>query len=121
MDELQPEAGDSVRLAAPSKIQPFYSVGIVLALFVSAVLLKRNVEPAKILVTYPCVALVTLAAVYVVQQPGMCLAGGIVGCEAAKYLAERVAGQVIVIGEAFKAPGNAVTATGDALNAALQI
>ena len=38
-----------------------------------------------------------------------------------KEAAERVAGQVIVIGEAFKAPGNAVTATGDALNAALQI
>lgn len=40
---------------------------------------------------------------------------------ALKEAAERVAGQVIVIGEAFKAPGNAVTATGDALNAALQI
>ena len=29
--------------------------------------------------------------------------------------------QVFVIGEAAKAPGNAVLATGDALNAALQI
>lgn len=70
------ELGTLYGLADPSKIQSFYSVGIVLALFVSAALLKRNVEPAKILVTYPCVALITLAAVYFVQQPVMCLAGG---------------------------------------------
>ena len=35
--------------------------------------------------------------------------------------AEKLAPQVFVIGEAAKAPGNAVLATGDALNAALQI
>lgn len=40
---------------------------------------------------------------------------------ALKDTAETVAGQVLVIGEAAKAPGNAVLATGDALNAALQI
>ena len=34
---------------------------------------------------------------------------------------EKLAPQVFVIGEAAKAPGNAVLATGDALNAALQI
>ena len=49
---------------------------IVVALFVSAALLKRNVEPAKILVIYPCVALATLAAIYFIQKPVMCLAGG---------------------------------------------
>lgn len=38
-----------------------------------------------------------------------------------KDTAEKVAGQVLVIGEAAKAPGNAVLATGDALEAALQI
>lgn len=40
---------------------------------------------------------------------------------ALKEAAQRVAGQVLVIGEAAKAPGNAVTATHDALEAALQI
>ena len=40
---------------------------------------------------------------------------------ALKETAEKVAGQVLVIGEAAKAPGNAVLATGDALEAALQI
>lgn len=38
-----------------------------------------------------------------------------------KETAEKVAGQVLVIGEAAKAPGNAVLATGDALEAALKI
>ena len=70
------ELGTLYGLADPSKIQSFYSVGIVLALFVSAALLKRNVEPAKILVAYPTVALVTLGTIYLIQQPVMCLAGG---------------------------------------------
>ena len=38
-----------------------------------------------------------------------------------KETAEKIAPQVFVIGEAAKAPGNAVLATGDALEAALQI
>lgn len=70
------ELGALYGLADPSKIQSFYSVGIVLALFVSAALLKRNVEPAKILVAYPTVAFLTLGTIYFVQQPAMCLAGG---------------------------------------------
>jgi MFS family permease len=70
------ELGKLYGLADPSKIQSFYSVGIVLALFVSAALLKRNVAPAKILVAYPTVALITLAVIYFVQKPAMCLVGG---------------------------------------------
>lgn len=70
------ELGSLYGLADPSKIQSFYSVGIVLALFVSAALLKRNVAPSKILIVYPTVALVTLAAIYCIQQPFMCLLGG---------------------------------------------
>lgn len=70
------ELGTLYGLADPSKIQSFYSVGIVLALFVSAALLRKNVAPAKILVTYPTIALITLAAIYWIQQPVMCLIGG---------------------------------------------
>jgi NADPH-dependent 2,4-dienoyl-CoA reductase/sulfur reductase-like enzyme len=40
---------------------------------------------------------------------------------ALKEAAEAIAAQVLVIGEAAKAPGNAVLATGDALNAAMAI
>ena len=70
------ELGRLYGLADPSKIQSFYSVGIVLALFASAALLKRNVRPALILVVYPCVSLVTLVAIYLIRAPFMCLAGG---------------------------------------------
>lgn len=70
------EVGKLYGLADPSKIQSFYSVGIVLALFASAALLKRKVHPAKILVAYPCMALVTLVLVYLIQIPVMCLIGG---------------------------------------------
>ena len=38
-----------------------------------------------------------------------------------KEIAEKVAPQVVVIGEAAKAPSNAVTATHSALEAALQL
>ena len=41
------ELGRLYGLADPSKIQSFYSVGIVLALFVSAALLKRKVSPPR--------------------------------------------------------------------------
>ena len=70
------ELGTLYGLADPSRIQSFYSVGIVLALFASAVLLKRKVRPSLILVAYPCVSLATLAAIYFIQQPFMCLLGG---------------------------------------------
>lgn len=70
------ELGRLYGLADPSKIQSFYSVGIVCALFVSAALLKRKVEPAKILVAYPAIAFLSLGVIYVVQRPVMCMAGG---------------------------------------------
>lgn len=70
------ELGTLYGLADPGKIQSFYSVGIVLALFVSAALLGRNVEPAKILVVYPTIALLTLVAIYFIQTPVICLVGG---------------------------------------------
>lgn len=70
------ELGTLYGLADPGKIQSFYSVGIVLALFASAALLGRNVEPAKILVVYPTIALLTLVAIYFIQTPAICLAGG---------------------------------------------
>lgn len=70
------ELGALYGLADPSKIQSFYSVGIVCALFVNAALLGRGVKPVKILLAYPCAALVTLILIYMIQAPVMCLAGG---------------------------------------------
>lgn len=70
------ELGLLYGLNDPSKIQSFYSVGIVCALFVSAALLARNVPPVNILIGYPFMALVTLGAIYLIRKPVMCLAGG---------------------------------------------
>ncbi len=70
------ELGKLYGLAEPSQIQSFYSVGIVIALFVSAALLKKGVKPEKILVGYPTMALLTLIVLYFVRTPWMCLAGG---------------------------------------------
>ncbi len=70
------ELGKLYGLAEPSQIQSFYSVGIVVALFVSASLLKKGIKPVKILIGYPSVALATLIVLYFVRTPWMCLAGG---------------------------------------------
>ena len=70
------ELGLLYGLSDPTKIQSFYSVGIICALFVSAALLSRNVPPVNILIGYPLMALITLGAIYLIQKPFMCLFGG---------------------------------------------
>ena len=70
------ELGSLYGLADPSRAQAFYSVGIVIALFVNAALLKKKIEPAKIVLVYPTMALISLGAVYFIQKPAMVLAGG---------------------------------------------
>lgn len=70
------ELGTLYGLADPSKIQSVYAVGIVAALFVNAALLGKGLKPSMILIIYPCVALATLAVVYFVQTPWICLVGG---------------------------------------------
>lgn len=70
------ELGSLYGLAEPSKIQSFYSVGIVLALFVNAALLCKGLKPSKILIIYPSIAFVTLLIIYLIQTPWICLVGG---------------------------------------------
>ena len=70
------ELGTLYDLADPSKIQSVYAVGIVVALFVNAALLGKGLKPSVILIIYPCVALATLAVVYFMQTPWICLVGG---------------------------------------------
>ena len=70
------ELGKLYGLVEPSQIQSFYSAGIVVALFVSASLLKKGIKPVKILIGYPSIALITLIILYFVRTPWMCLAGG---------------------------------------------
>lgn len=70
------ELGSLYGLANPSMIQTWYSLGIVAALFVNAALLNKGIKPAKILIIFPCCAFATLAVVYLVQLPVVCLIGG---------------------------------------------
>ncbi len=70
------ELGALYGLANPSMIQTWYSLGIVAALFVNAALLNKGIKPARILIIFPCCAFATLAAVYLVQIPAVCLIGG---------------------------------------------
>ncbi len=70
------ELGALYGLSDPSKIQSVYSVGIVCALFVNAALLSKGLKPIKILLFYPCIAFLTLAATYFIQTPYMCLVAG---------------------------------------------
>ena len=67
------ELGLLYGLSDPSKIQSFYSLGIVCALFVSAALLSRNVPPVNILIGYPFMALLTLGGFLI----GFFAAGGV--------------------------------------------
>ncbi len=70
------ELGALYGLANPSMIQTWYSLGIVAALFVNAALLNKGLKPAKILILFPTCALITLAVVFFVQVPAICLIGG---------------------------------------------
>ena len=70
------ELGALYGLSNPSMIQTWYSLGIVAAIFINAALLDKGLKPARILVIFPCCALATLAVVYLVQLPVVCLIGG---------------------------------------------
>jgi MFS family permease len=70
------ELGALYGLAKPSTIQSFYSIGIITAILVTSVLVKKVLEPVRILFIYPVIAVATLITTYFVQTPTMCLAAG---------------------------------------------
>lgn len=72
------ELGALYGLENPQMIQSFYSVGIVCAVFFTSFLMKKGLKPIRVLVIYPCVALVMLLVMYFVRIPEICLIGGFV-------------------------------------------
>lgn len=72
------ELGALYGLENPQMIQSFYSVGIVCAVFLTSFLMKKGLKPIRVLVIYPCVALVMLLIMYFVRIPEICLIGGFV-------------------------------------------
>lgn len=70
------ELGMLYGLENPQLIQSFYSVGIVVAILLTSVLVNQGLKPVRILVVYPLVAFLSLLLMYLVRIPQVCLAGG---------------------------------------------
>lgn len=72
------ELGKLYGMTDPSKIQSFYAIGSMVAILVTAFLVKKGIKPVKILVVYPTIATIMLLIMYFVQTPTICLVGGFV-------------------------------------------
>ena len=70
------ELGILYGLSNPQLIQSFYSTGIVVAVLLTSLLVKRGLKPIKVLMLYPFVAFFALLLMYLIRTPQMCLAGG---------------------------------------------
>jgi MFS family permease len=72
------EFAKSTGLKNPSVIQTYYSMGTIVAVILTALLVKRTIKPVRILVVYPLIAMIMLIIVYVVKTPQITLIGGFV-------------------------------------------
>nr|WP_183279732.1 MFS transporter [Clostridium fungisolvens] len=72
------EFAKSTGLKNPSVIQSYYSIGTIVAVILTAVLVKQTIKPVRILVVYPLIAMIMLIIVYVVKTPQITLIGGFV-------------------------------------------
>lgn len=72
------ELGKLYGVVDPSKIQSFYSTGTIVAVLVTAVLVNKFLKPTKVLVIYPLISALMLAALYFIESPTLVLIGGFV-------------------------------------------
>nr|WP_261852760.1 MFS transporter [Clostridium folliculivorans] len=72
------EFAKSTGLKNPSVIQSYYSIGTIVAVILTAVLVKQTIKPVRVLVVYPLIAMIMLIIVYVVKTPQITLIGGFV-------------------------------------------
>ena len=72
------EFAKSTGLKNPSIIQSYYSIGTIIAVLVTAVLVNKLVKPVRILFVYPLIAMIMLIIVYIVKTPTIVLIGGFV-------------------------------------------
>lgn len=67
-----------------SKVQSYYAIGSMVAVLVTAPLIKNFIKPVRILVVYPAISTIMLIVLYFVQSPTIVLIGGfIIGFTAA--------------------------------------
>jgi MFS family permease len=72
------ELGKLYGLANPKQIQSYYAMGTMVAILVTAVLVKKLLKPVHILVLYPAISFIMLGIVYMVRTPGITLVAGFV-------------------------------------------
>jgi MFS family permease len=72
------ELGKLYGLANPKDIQSYYAMGTMVAILVTAVLVKKVLKAVHILVLYPAISFIMLGIVYMVRTPGICLVAGFV-------------------------------------------
>lgn len=72
------EFGKLCGMENPSQIQSYYSMGTIIAVLLTAVIIKSWVKPVRIILIYPAIATVMLIAVYLIQTPFICIVGGFV-------------------------------------------
>ena len=74
---------DIAGMSDPSAMQTYYSMGTIIAIIVTSVLVNKF-KPVRFLVLYPAIATIMLVLVYAVRTPFICLAGAfVVGYSAA--------------------------------------
>lgn len=64
-------------ISDPSAMQSYYSIGTILAIFVTAVLVNKFKE-VRFLLIYPAVSVIMLILVYLIRTPAICFAGAFV-------------------------------------------
>lgn len=72
------ELGKLYGVANPSQIQSYYAIGSIVAILVTAPLIKNFIKPIRILVIYPAISTIMLIVLYFVQSPTIVLVGGFV-------------------------------------------
>jgi len=72
------ELGKLYGVANPSQIQSYYAIGSMVAVLVTAPLIKNFIKPVRILVIYPAISTLMLLVLYFIQSPTIVLVGGFV-------------------------------------------
>lgn len=72
------EFAKSTGLKNPSVIQSYYSIGTIIAVLFTALMVKQTVKPVRILIIYPLIAMLMLIAVYIIRTPQITIIGGFV-------------------------------------------
>lgn len=65
-------------VANASQVQSYYAIGSMVAVLVTAPLIKNFIKPVRILVIYPAISTIMLVVLYFIQSPTIVLVGGFV-------------------------------------------